>query len=120
MKNKRTMIITGSSKGIGKYLAKYYVNKNYYVIGCSRGQIDFQLNNYEHHQLNVCDEKSVKMFFKHIRKTYGRLDVLINNAGIASMNHSMLTSMHTVEKRYIKQMYLVRFYFVEKPQKLCK
>ena len=100
MKNKRTMIITGSSKGIGKYLAKYYVNKNYYVIGCSRGKIDFQLSNYEHHQLNVCDEKSVKMFFKHIRKTYGRLDFLINNAGIASMNHSMLTSMHTVEKIY--------------------
>ena len=44
MKSRRIMIITGSSKGIGKYLAKYYVNKNYYVIGCSRGEIDFQLN----------------------------------------------------------------------------
>ena len=33
-----------------------------------------------------------------IRKKYGRLDNLINNAGIASMNHTLLTPMSTVER----------------------
>ena len=36
--------------------------------------------------------------FNQIRKTYGRLDNLINNAGIASMNHSLLTTIDTVQK----------------------
>ena len=33
-----------------------------------------------------------------VREKYGRLDNLINNAGIASMNHSMLTPLRSVEE----------------------
>jgi len=39
------MIITGTRKGIGKYLAEYYIQNGFFVIGCSRGNIDFELNN---------------------------------------------------------------------------
>tara|TARA_B100000315_G_C14512269_1_gene557536 strand:- start:692 stop:1396 length:705 start_codon:yes stop_codon:yes gene_type:complete len=76
------MIITGTRKGIGKYLAEYYIEKGFIVIGCSRGDIDFTLNNYKHYSLDVSDENLVKIMFKEIRKEYGRLDILINNAGV--------------------------------------
>ena len=76
------MIITGTRKGIGKYLAEYYVKKGFQVIGCSRSQIDFELDNYQHFCLDVCDEPTVKKMFSNVRKTYGCLDVLINNAGV--------------------------------------
>jgi len=36
--------------------------------------------------------------FSDIRKREGRLDVLISNAGVASMNHSLLTPLTTVNK----------------------
>ncbi len=98
MTDKPVMIITGTRKGIGKYLAEYYANKEFQVIGCSRGDVDFELDNYQHFCLDVSDELLVKNMFSDVRREYGRLDILINNAGIASMNHSFLTPIDTVRK----------------------
>ncbi len=98
MKDFPTMLITGSRKGIGEYLSKYYEKKHFNVIGCSRSEADFNLKNYKHFCVDICDEKSVKKMFKEIRKTYGKLDILINNAGIASMNHSLLTKKETAQR----------------------
>jgi 3-oxoacyl-[acyl-carrier protein] reductase len=98
MTDKPVMIITGTRKGIGKYLAEYYANKEFQVIGCSRGDVDFELDNYQHFCLDVSDEDLVKNMFSDVRREYGRLDILINNAGIASMNHSLLTPIDTVRK----------------------
>ena len=98
MVDKSVMLITGTRKGIGKYLAEYYTNKEYQIIGCSRGDVNFELDNYEHFCLDVCDETDVKKMFRQIRKIYGRLDVLINNAGVASMNNSLLTPISTARK----------------------
>ena len=98
MTDKPVMIITGTRKGIGKYLAEYYSNKEFQVIGCSRGDVDFELDNYQHFCLDVSDELLVKNMFADVRREYGRLDVLINNAGIASMNHSLLTPIDTARK----------------------
>ena len=54
--------------------------------------------NYRHFCLDVTDESRVKEMFSEIRKTYQRLSILINNAGIAAMNHILLTPMETVHK----------------------
>lgn len=85
------MIITGTRKGIGRYLAEHYTQNGFIVIGCSRDNVNFELNNYQHYCLDVSDESLVKKMFKEVRKKYGRLDVLINNAGVASKNHVLLT-----------------------------
>ena len=98
MSEKPVVVITGTRTGIGKFLAEYYVKKGFYVIGCSRKQVDFELKNYQHFYLDISDEPAVKKMYNQVRKTYGRLDVLINNAGIASMNHAILTTIDTVNK----------------------
>lgn len=98
IKNKKIILITGTSKGIGKYLAEYYCGKGHVVTGCSRNESEIKNDNYTHFLLDVTDGKKVKELFLHIRKNYDRLDVLINNAGIASMNHVMLTPSETVKK----------------------
>jgi len=95
---KPVVVITGTRTGIGKFLAEYYVKKGFYVIGCSRKQVDFELKNYQHFYLDISDEPAVKKMYNQVRKTYGRLDALINNAGIASMNHALLTTIDTVNK----------------------
>jgi 3-oxoacyl-[acyl-carrier protein] reductase len=93
---KPVTLITGTRKGIGKFLSEYYVKQGHQVIGCSRGASDLNLHDYTHFELDVSDEKAVKNLFSHIRRDYGKLDNLINNAGIASMNHTLLTPLMTV------------------------
>jgi len=98
MNANRVMLITGTSRGIGRHLAQHYAERGLAVLGCSRGRIDFEHANYEHHCLDVADEHAASQVFSEIRRQHGRLDVLINNAGIAAMNHSLLTPMATVER----------------------
>ena len=100
MNKKQITLITGTSKGIGRYLVDHYTSLDHQVIGCSRNDVEYSIDNYEHFCLDVCDEKEVKKMFSQIRKSYGRVDILINNAGIASMNHALLTTMDTVHKIY--------------------
>lgn len=94
--SKPITLITGTRKGIGKFLAEHYVKAGHIVVGCSRSPADWELENYHHMEADVADEKSVKNIFATIRKNYGRLDNVINNAGIASMNHSLLTPLSTI------------------------
>ena len=89
-------LITGTRKGIGRGLAEHYVRAGHEVIGCSRADVDWTLEGYAHHRVDVTDERAVKALFTDVRRKYGRLDHLINNAGIASMNHSLLTPVATV------------------------
>jgi len=91
------MVITGARKGIGRYLAEYYCSLGYQVIGCSRGESDFTAPNYMHCCFDIADEQPVVEMYSMVRKRFGRLDVLINNAGIASMNHVLLTPLDTAE-----------------------
>jgi 3-oxoacyl-[acyl-carrier protein] reductase len=89
------LLVSGSSKGIGRYLVEYYLAKDYLVAGCSRGNSSLQHENYRHFSVDVSDETKVKEMFADITRDYGRLDVLVNNAGIASMNHILLTPVET-------------------------
>jgi 3-oxoacyl-[acyl-carrier protein] reductase len=90
-------LITGTRKGIGKFLAQHYAEQGHQVIGCSRNEADWSHINYDHVNADVSHEADVKKVFQFIKKKYGKLDHLINNAGIASMNHSLLTPLTTVQ-----------------------
>ena len=98
MLENKVVLISGTSRGIGRALVEHYAGKECQVIGCSRSPFEGELRNYRHYRLDVADESAVKEMFAQIRKNEGRLDVLINNAGVASMNHSLLTPMTTVSK----------------------
>jgi 3-oxoacyl-[acyl-carrier protein] reductase len=98
MSENKFILISGTRKGIGHALVEHYANKEYQVVGCSRSAFEGEFPNYRHYCLDVADESAVKGMFAEIRKREKRLDVLINNAGIASMNHSLLTPLATAKK----------------------
>jgi 3-oxoacyl-[acyl-carrier protein] reductase len=92
--NKKVMLITGTSRGIGAALADHYKD-NYTVIGCGRTDIDVD---YDYIVCNITNNQSVLNLFKEIKEKYGKIDILINNSGIAAMNHSLLTPIETATR----------------------
>ncbi len=109
MKNKN-ILITGNRKGIGLHLTKYYLEKGYNVFGCSRIESNLEHPNYRHELCDVSDEKRVKKVVSMAAKHMRTIDILLNNAGIASLNHSLLSPGSVVENVF-KTNYFGSFFF---------
>ena len=98
MSEQPVALVTGTRTGIGRYVAKQLVAAGYRVVGCSRQPADWKLEGYTHFQADVSDESQVKALLANIRRDYKRLDVTFNNAGVASMNHSLLMPAATLDR----------------------
>lgn len=96
--NNRTMLITGASRGIGLYLAQYYISKGWIVLGCSRNKPSYGHENFTFYKVDLSNEKEIDKLFLKLRKDIKQIDAVINNAGIASMNLLSLTPYKTAEK----------------------
>jgi len=80
--DKPVMIITGTSRGIGEYLALYYLKSEFVVIGCSRSDSDIEHPDYHHFKIDLANEHQILDVIKFARKEYKKISVLINNAAI--------------------------------------
>ena len=98
MTDREVVLITGARKGIGRMLVEHFLARGALVEGCSREAGDLETAGYTHHRADVGDEAAVKAVMSSIQRRHGRLDVLVNNAGIASMNHAILTPASMVER----------------------
>jgi len=91
-------LVTGARTGIGRFLAEHLIAAGYQVVGCSREAADFGTDKYIHARTDVSDETQVVALLRTVRKSHGRLDVVLNCAAAASMNHTLLTPASTVER----------------------
>lgn len=92
------ILITGTSRGIGKFLAERFLSAGHTVIGFCRSECDIHNEKFHHFVADVTDEKGVVKALGEVRKQFGYIDVLVNNAGIASMNHFCLTPLETAKR----------------------
>ena len=78
----KVCIITGAAQGIGRQIAEQFAADGAIVYACDRQE--FTPNNEHIHPvvLDITDAASVKTTFMQIFKTEGRIDCLVNNAGI--------------------------------------
>ena len=81
----KVVIITGASRGFGELIAKKFQKENYQVIATMRN-IDSspslkKLDNVDIKRLDVTVKLEIKNVVDYTIEKYGRIDVLINNAG---------------------------------------
>ena len=115
----KTIVITGTRKGIGKEMAEHYLAEGWQVVGCSRGEGSIEHDHYQHFALDVSDEDAVITMARTIKASHGKVDALLNNAGIASMNHALLTPASTVT-RILQTNVVGTFLFCREMSKLMR
>jgi NAD(P)-dependent dehydrogenase (short-subunit alcohol dehydrogenase family) len=83
MNEKKVVLITGGSSGIGKSIGHYLTQKGYMVYGTTRDLSKYpEFNEFELVALSVNDENSIRKAVDEVLKKSGRIDILINNAGM--------------------------------------
>lgn len=87
--------ISGSSKGIGLAISKKLNENNFHVVLNSRKKVSrknfTQIKGFDYILGDVTQEKSVKKIYKNFKKKNSRIDVLICNVGLSSINGKKLT-----------------------------
>jgi short-subunit dehydrogenase len=76
----KVILVTGASQGIGLTVAEAFALAGHRVIGASRSK-PTQAVHFDVQPLDVTNAESVQALFSYLQAQYGRLDVLINNAG---------------------------------------
>lgn len=75
-------IVTGGTKGIGLATVKKMAQEGAIVYACARHPKTFDNPKIIFHELDVVDNGSCKKLYDDIVSKHGRIDILINNAGI--------------------------------------
>lgn len=106
MKNKKVVLITGCSSGIGRELSLILADKGYEVIATARDvtaledlPVSLKL------QLDVTNKESISQAVKEVISKYQRVDILINNAG-----YSVRGALEEISLESIKSMFDVNVY----------
>jgi 3-oxoacyl-[acyl-carrier protein] reductase len=92
MSEPRVILVSGGSRGLGKSIVGHFLAQGDCVATFSRRggptidawAADAQVaQRFWHEQLDAADSGSLEAFVRHVHEKFGRIDVLINNAGLA-------------------------------------
>lgn len=77
-----TAVVTGGSRGLGKCISQYFAQEGVRVLMADIQPPDYETDNLTFYQLDITDGAKCDAFRDEAVARYGKIDVLINNAGI--------------------------------------
>jgi NADP-dependent 3-hydroxy acid dehydrogenase YdfG len=77
----KTILVTGTSQGLGKNIAETFIKNGWHVIGVSRKTSSITHSNYTHISLDLKNTDESKKVFANL----SNIDVLVNNASVFKM-----------------------------------
>jgi NAD(P)-dependent dehydrogenase (short-subunit alcohol dehydrogenase family) len=88
MMDRKIVLVTGGSKGIGLETVRRYCDSKFTVVTCARNIDNWQLavekypqlSNVDFQPVDIAESDQVESFFNYVKSQYGRLDVCVNNA----------------------------------------
>jgi NAD(P)-dependent dehydrogenase (short-subunit alcohol dehydrogenase family) len=89
----KTILITGTTSGVGATIAYDYIEKGWNVIGFARSESLFQQSNYKHFRVDVGNPYYLNDVFEQI----GNIDILVNNAAVFKMKSFSQTSIDEID-----------------------
>ena len=85
--NRKNIIITGTSNGIGLELARKFLKSGNFVWGCSRSKSNISHKNYKHFVLNLEKKNEIEKWIEKVSKESSNIiDLLILNAAYYERN----------------------------------
>ena len=104
MLNRKTILITGSSAGIGKATALYFAQRNFNVIATMRNPEKAKglagIPNIYVQKMDVTDPNSIPPVISFGIEKFGKIDILINNAGIGVLGVFETTNEDLIRKQF--------------------
>jgi short-subunit dehydrogenase len=101
---RNTILITGASSGIGKETSKLFQNKGWNVVATMRSPDKEQeltkLDNVLVTRLDVTDDISIKSAIDEGIKKFGKIEVLLNNAGYGAFGPLEASSKSRIERQF--------------------
>ena len=96
-------IVTGGAQGIGKAIVKVLVEKGAMVVIAdidekAAMQTIEEIPNTDFYKLDLCKDHEVEALFEYVNDKYGRIDVLVNDAGIQIRNWATDFDMEKFDK----------------------
>ena len=80
--NKKIVLITGGSSGIGKSIGEFLTDKGFKVYGTSRNPEKVKDSKISLVAMDVRNTETIVSAVNQVIEKEGRLDIVINNAGV--------------------------------------
>ena len=78
----KVFVVTGAASGIGRSCAEQLLRSGAMVIGIDLEKGDLAYDTYNHYMASITDEEAIRKITDDVIYNYGRIDGLVNAAGI--------------------------------------